>query len=59
MATPLKIGILGLGHLHPRTYMPHFLATPDVEVGADAVRVLEIVEAIYRSAEARKTVLVK
>lgn len=36
MATPLKIGILGLGHLHPRTYMPHFESTPDVEVVAAA-----------------------
>lgn len=31
---PLKVGILGLGHLHPRTYMPHFTATPATRVVA-------------------------
>lgn len=32
--TELKVGILGLGHLHPRTYMPHFAATPATRVVA-------------------------
>jgi len=31
---PLKVGILGLAHLHPRTYMPHFQATPTTRVVA-------------------------
>ncbi|MEI8315771.1 MAG: Gfo/Idh/MocA family oxidoreductase [Verrucomicrobiota bacterium] len=30
----MKIGIIGLGHLHPRSYMPHFQAIPGVEVAA-------------------------
>ncbi len=34
MAGPLKVGIIGLGHLHPRTYMPHFQATPSTKVVA-------------------------
>jgi predicted dehydrogenase len=34
MASALKVGILGLGHLHPRTYMPHFEATDATEVVA-------------------------
>ncbi len=34
MARPLKVGIIGLGHLHPRTYMPLFQATPATEVVA-------------------------
>jgi len=34
MADPLRVGIIGLGHLHPRTYMPHFRAEPDTEVVA-------------------------
>ncbi len=36
MSTPLRTAIIGLGHLHPRTYMPHFQATPDVKVVAVA-----------------------
>ncbi len=36
MASPLKVGIIGLGHLHPRTYMPHFNATPSTKVVAVA-----------------------
>lgn len=34
MAQPLKVGIIGLGHLHPRTYMPHFQAAKDTQVVA-------------------------
>ncbi len=34
MADPFKVGIIGLGHLHPRTYMPHFEATPATQVVA-------------------------
>lgn len=34
MPRQLKVGILGLGHLHPRTYMPHFAAAPTVRVVA-------------------------
>ena len=34
MAKPLRVGIIGLGHLHPRTYMPHFEATKTTEVVA-------------------------
>ncbi|MHC4406028.1 MAG: Gfo/Idh/MocA family oxidoreductase, partial [Planctomycetota bacterium] len=34
MPRPLKVGIIGLGHLHPRTYMPHFEAAPSTEVVA-------------------------
>ncbi len=36
MASPLKVGIIGLGHLHPRTYMPHFDATASTKVVAAA-----------------------
>jgi len=32
----LSVGILGLGHLHPRSYMPHFEATEGVSVVAAA-----------------------
>ncbi|HOR26682.1 MAG TPA: Gfo/Idh/MocA family oxidoreductase [Candidatus Sumerlaeota bacterium] len=35
-ARTLRIGIVGLGHLHPRLYMPHFQALPGVEVTAVA-----------------------
>ncbi|MCX7426759.1 MAG: Gfo/Idh/MocA family oxidoreductase [Planctomycetia bacterium] len=42
MARPLKTAILGLAHLHPRSYMPHFAAadTPVVAVSEadDALR---------------------
>ena len=34
MTKVLKVGIIGLAHLHPRTYMPHFLATPSTQVVA-------------------------
>jgi predicted dehydrogenase len=34
MVTPLKVAILGLAHLHPRSYMLHFQATPALEVVA-------------------------
>jgi len=34
MSEPLRVGILGLGHLHPRSYMPLFQATPAVQVVA-------------------------
>jgi len=34
MAGPLRVGIIGLGHLHPRTYMPHFEATSATTVVA-------------------------
>ncbi|MEA1951888.1 MAG: Gfo/Idh/MocA family oxidoreductase, partial [Planctomycetota bacterium] len=30
----LKVGVIGLGHLHPRTYMPHFEAAADTQVVA-------------------------
>ena len=30
----MKIGIIGLGHLHPRSYMAHFQAIPGAEVVA-------------------------
>ena len=32
----LKLAIVGLGHLHPRHYMPHFQAVPNIEVVAVA-----------------------
>ena len=32
----MKIGIIGLGHLHPRSYMAHFQAIPGAEVVAVA-----------------------
>ena len=32
----LTVGILGLGHLHPRSYMPHFKATEGMDVVAVA-----------------------
>ena len=32
----LKVAIVGLGHLHPRSYMAHFQAVPDIEVVAVA-----------------------
>lgn len=32
----IKIGIIGLQHLHPRSYMAHFRALPDVDVVAVA-----------------------
>ncbi|MBN2024518.1 MAG: Gfo/Idh/MocA family oxidoreductase [Pirellulales bacterium] len=34
MPRPLRVGILGLGHLHPRTYMPHFEAVAATQVVA-------------------------
>ncbi|MBN2291914.1 MAG: Gfo/Idh/MocA family oxidoreductase [Pirellulales bacterium] len=34
MSEPLKVGVIGLGHLHPRTYMPHFQAAADTRVVA-------------------------
>lgn len=34
MPAPLKLAIIGLGHLHPRTYMPHFQAARATEVVA-------------------------
>ncbi len=34
MVRSLKVGIVGLAHLHPRTYMPHFEATPATKVVA-------------------------
>ena len=33
---PLKVAIVGLGHLHPRSYMPLFAAVPDFQVVAVA-----------------------
>ena len=42
MAETLNIGIIGLGHLHPRTYMPHFAATPGVKVVAVADPLAEL-----------------
>lgn len=33
-AAPLKVAILGLGHLHPRSYMPLFQAAPAFQVTA-------------------------
>ena len=32
----IRIAIVGLGHLHPRSYMPHFQGTPGVSVAAVA-----------------------
>jgi predicted dehydrogenase len=32
MGKTLNVGIIGLGHLHPRSYMPHFEATKDTKV---------------------------
>ncbi len=34
MPDPLKLAVIGLGHLHPRTYMPHFQASAAIEVVA-------------------------
>jgi len=44
MPKPLRVGIIGLAHLHPRTYMPHFEATPEVEVVAAADAMPELRE---------------
>ena len=38
MATPLRVGVIGLGHLHPRTYVPHFEATQNLEIVAASDR---------------------
>jgi predicted dehydrogenase len=38
MASPLNVAVIGLGHLHPRTYMPHFEATPATRVVAASDR---------------------
>ena len=42
MAGPLKIGVIGLGHLHPRTYMPHFEATRSTQVVAASDQLEEL-----------------
>ena len=63
----MKIGIIGLGHLHPRSYMAHFQAIPGAEVvavveavtGADGVAALQVVEAIYRADQEKRWVGVK
>ncbi len=34
MTKPLRVAIIGLGHLHPHEYMPHFQATPATQVVA-------------------------
>ena len=34
MAGPLKVAVIGLGHLHPRSYMLHFQATKALQVVA-------------------------
>jgi hypothetical protein len=34
MATPLKVGVIGLGHLHPRSYMLLFQAVKTLQVVA-------------------------
>lgn len=34
MAEVLKVGIIGLGHLHPLSYMPHFITCKKTEVVA-------------------------
>jgi predicted dehydrogenase len=34
MASPLKVAVIGLQHLHPCSYMPHFQATRSLEVVA-------------------------
>ena len=34
MRDPLKLAVIGLGHLHPRDYMPHFQVACDTEVVA-------------------------
>lgn len=34
MSKRLQVALIGLGHLHPRTYMPHFQATENTEVVA-------------------------
>jgi UDP-N-acetylglucosamine 3-dehydrogenase len=34
MVNPLKVAIIGLQHLHPRSYMPHFQATKVLQVVA-------------------------
>ena len=38
MVTPLRVGVIGLGHLHPRTFVPHFEATQNLEVVAASDR---------------------
>ncbi|MBN1910099.1 MAG: Gfo/Idh/MocA family oxidoreductase [Pirellulales bacterium] len=48
MADPLRVGILGLGHLHPRTYLPHFEATPGLEVVAACDALASLREAFAR-----------
>jgi predicted dehydrogenase len=42
------VGILGLAHLHPRTYMPHFEATAATQVVAASDPVPELREAFGR-----------
>ncbi|NUN93199.1 MAG: Gfo/Idh/MocA family oxidoreductase [Verrucomicrobiae bacterium] len=36
LSSPLRLAIVGLGHLHPRSYMPHFQSVPDLRVVAVA-----------------------
>lgn len=36
LPSPLRLAIVGLGHLHPRSYMPHFQSVPDTRVVAVA-----------------------
>ncbi len=38
MAGPLRVAVIGLGHLHPRSYMPHFRAVKALEVVAVSER---------------------
>ena len=45
MSRVLKVGIIGLGHLHPFTYMPHF----------KSCKMTEVVAAVERKAELRES----
>ena len=48
MAAPLAVGIVGLGHLHPRSYMKSFASVGDFTVVAAAETDPEVREAFAR-----------
>ena len=48
MKKELKVGIIGLGHLHPFTYMPHFKTCPYTQVVAATDPKPELREAFSR-----------
>lgn len=45
---PLRLGIIGLAHLHPRSYMSHLLTLPEVKVVAAAEQENSLLELFVR-----------